>query len=120
MTRTERETFKEQIQSRLHMAIDFRRDPLPAPRSPGDQDYEREVQAAADERSRALAAAVDHVDRANATIAYQARVERAWQVQRRVLRAVRENEAGGHTSFGQRQEVPALPTGWPSTIPGRL
>ena len=71
------------------MTIDFRRDALPALRAPGDQDYEREVQAASEERSRALAAAVDYVDRANATIAYQARVERAWQVQRGVLRATR-------------------------------
>ena len=42
------------------MAIDFRRDALPALRAPGDQDYEREVQAASEERSRALAAAVDY------------------------------------------------------------
>ena len=147
------------------MAIDFRRDALPALRAPGDQDYEREVQAASEERSRALAAAVDYVDRANATIAYQARVERAWQVQRGVLRAVRENdafesdrltqrsmpiteadiaaihrvrdaprplgslrttravrenEAGGHAAFGQRQEAPALPAGWPRTVPGKV
>ena len=102
------------------MTIDFRRDALPALRAPGDQDYEREVQAASEERSRALAAAVDYVDRANATIAYQARVERAWQVQRGVLRAVRENEVGGHAAFGQRQEAPALPAGWPRTVPGKV
>ena len=84
------------------MTIDFRRDPLPAPRAPGDQDYEREVQAASEERSRALAAAVDYVDRANATIAYQARVERAWQVQRGVLRAVRENDAFESDRLTQR------------------
>ena len=84
------------------MTIDFRRDALPALRAPGDQDYEREVQAASEERSRALAAAVDYVDRANATIAYQARVERAWQVQRGVLRAVRENDAFESDRLTQR------------------
>lgn len=97
--------------------VDFRREAIPGPKAPGDEDYDRAILFAVETRAQMLRLDNSKEGRANAQTAYNNLAEAAWKRQRALLAALRIAADGD--SFGKRETPPALPVGWPSTVPGR-